>query len=450
MRYFYVCLFVMLCASVSSCSQKQSSELTQKQEVVAKVPTNVKRIIIPAGVRFDRKHCTFARGQISYDKTLAQVMSTSDAIVIGKPTQSLETRAFSVEYLPQDPEDTSVVPDISSEWSVGNFQIEQVLYQKNGFNLSAGQMLQVAEAVGVTITQTAAYRSIVEDCYETKPNSRYVLFIGRGDNNVYVVDNFNLGRFNTDGTDTEDEMNAVAGLWESGGKTDKQKLREELTAAYGVTFAVPTTVAPSVTSLSPASAAPGSSTFPLTVTGANFKNGAVVKFGGADKPTTFLSAISLSAIIAASDIASAGAKPVLVTNPDGRVSASATFTVQAATNTLPAVTITSASTKPSVSTTYVFVNIGKAQTTGTRVQVEKQTGTTWSVIADVPASACNEAVNNPHSQVVALATLPDGTVLRARVVKGTETSAYSPTRPVSGTIPANQDPAGDFCGISGL
>lgn len=91
---------------------------------------------------------------------------------------------------------------------------------------------------------------------------------------------------------------------------------------------MPTTVAPGITALSPNTAVPGGAMFTLTVTGTDFKNGAVIKFGAAEEPTTFLSATSLSATIPASDIATAGTVSVTVVNPDEQVSAGRPFTVQ--------------------------------------------------------------------------------------------------------------------------
>ncbi|MBC8138125.1 MAG: hypothetical protein H8F28_19770 [Fibrella sp.] len=124
------------------------------------------------------------------------------------------------------------------EWSTGPFIVERVLFQKSGNNLITGQIKQVVEPVGVVLTPgSGAVRSILEDCFELKQGSRYVLFVNRGTDGTYGIDNFNLGRFNTDGTDCEDEIDATNGFLPEGIKTNKQRLREELTAQYGITFA---------------------------------------------------------------------------------------------------------------------------------------------------------------------------------------------------------------------
>ena len=63
---------------------------------------------------------------------------------------------------------------------------------------------------------------------------------------------------------------------------------------------------PTVTQLLPASAVAGSAPVTLIVNGANFVPASVVRWNGADRPTTFVSAAQVRATIAASDLAAAG------------------------------------------------------------------------------------------------------------------------------------------------
>ncbi|GAB2771577.1 hypothetical protein GCM10027175_06340 [Hymenobacter latericoloratus] len=72
---------------------------------------------------------------------------------------------------------------------------------------------------------------------------------------------------------------------------------------------------PVLTAVSPTSIAAGSNGFVLTVTGSGFTSGSVVRFNGADRPTTFVSATQLTATIPASDVVQAGTYPVTVANP---------------------------------------------------------------------------------------------------------------------------------------
>jgi len=72
---------------------------------------------------------------------------------------------------------------------------------------------------------------------------------------------------------------------------------------------------PVITSLAPASIPAGVSPFTLTVTGSNFISSSAVRWNGADRPTTYVSATSLQATIPASDVAAVGAAQVTVFTP---------------------------------------------------------------------------------------------------------------------------------------
>jgi LEA14-like dessication related protein len=78
---------------------------------------------------------------------------------------------------------------------------------------------------------------------------------------------------------------------------------------------IPLNPALELTSLNPTSAIVGGSSFTLTVTGANFVNGSVVRWNDSDRTTTYVSATQLTASIPASDIASISTANVKVINP---------------------------------------------------------------------------------------------------------------------------------------
>jgi hypothetical protein len=97
---------------------------------------------------------------------------------------------------------------------------------------------------------------------------------------------------------------------------------------------------PTLTSISPNSATAGGTAFSLTATGANFAPGAVVRWNGSDRTTTYLSTTQLTASITAADIASGGIVTVTVFNPTpgGGISGGQSFTINN-----PAPTLTSIS-----------------------------------------------------------------------------------------------------------
>ncbi|MGA1368336.1 MAG: IPT/TIG domain-containing protein, partial [Blastocatellia bacterium] len=88
---------------------------------------------------------------------------------------------------------------------------------------------------------------------------------------------------------------------------------------------------PTVSALSPATAAQNSGALTLTVTGTNFVSGAVVRWNGQDRVTTYQGPTELRAQLLATDLATAGVVPVTVFHPapGGGVSAALNFTVTA-------------------------------------------------------------------------------------------------------------------------
>ncbi len=73
-----------------------------------------------------------------------------------------------------------------------------------------------------------------------------------------------------------------------------------------------TPAVPTLSSISPTTAAAGGPSFTLTATGFGFVNGAVIRWNGDNRPTTFVSSTQLQAVIPESDIASRGEAMVTV------------------------------------------------------------------------------------------------------------------------------------------
>jgi hypothetical protein len=95
--------------------------------------------------------------------------------------------------------------------------------------------------------------------------------------------------------------------------------------------AAPASPMPTLSSLAPASAIPGTGAFVLTATGSNFGSASVVNWNGSPRATTFVSATTLTAQILASDIASGGSAAVTVVTPapGGGTSAAVSFVITA-------------------------------------------------------------------------------------------------------------------------
>jgi subtilisin family serine protease len=116
--------------------------------------------------------------------------------------------------------------------------------------------------------------------------------------------------------------------------------------------------APTVTSLSPAAAAAGGAAFTLTVNGSGFATGAIVRWNGADRATTFVSATQLRAAITAADIAAIGTAQVTVflPAPGGGTSTPVPFTTTAAPPPGPALAVSQTTVTGGAQVTVTLTN----------------------------------------------------------------------------------------------
>ena len=95
---------------------------------------------------------------------------------------------------------------------------------------------------------------------------------------------------------------------------------------------------PAIAFLSPSSGTAGGPAFTLSVNGSSLINSSVVRWNGANRPTTFVSSSQVTASITASDIAAAGTAQVTVASPapGGGTSNPLTFTINPAATPNPA------------------------------------------------------------------------------------------------------------------
>ncbi|HSV48143.1 MAG TPA: galactose oxidase-like domain-containing protein [Ramlibacter sp.] len=110
----------------------------------------------------------------------------------------------------------------------------------------------------------------------------------------------------------------------------------------GGTAPPPPPPGPALSSLSPSSATAGGPAFTLTVNGSDFVSGVTVRWNGAARSTSFVSATRLTAAIPAGDIAAQGTAQVSVLNPSGAASGNLPFTVGTAPPSTFALSVTKA------------------------------------------------------------------------------------------------------------
>jgi subtilisin len=121
-----------------------------------------------------------------------------------------------------------------------------------------------------------------------------------------------------------------------------------------VTVTQGTNPPPALSSISPTATVAGSGAFTLNVTGNNFVQSSVIRWNGADRPTTYVGATQLLAAIPASDVAAAGAAQVTVFTPapGGGLSTAQTFTI----GTAPVLTVSATSVSPGANVTVTLTN----------------------------------------------------------------------------------------------
>jgi uncharacterized repeat protein (TIGR01451 family) len=84
---------------------------------------------------------------------------------------------------------------------------------------------------------------------------------------------------------------------------------------------------PGLTSVAPANATAGSGNFTLAVTGSGFVPGAVLKWNGAERTTTYVDSSHLQVAIPAADVIQSGTATLVVNNPGSSDSSSVSFTI---------------------------------------------------------------------------------------------------------------------------
>jgi hypothetical protein len=162
--------------------------------------------------------------------------------------------------------------------------------------------------------------------------------------------------------------------------------------------------------MSPSTATAGGPAFTLTVNGSNFVSGAVVRWNGVPRTTTFVSATQVKAAIAAADIAAAGTANVSVANPDGSLSGVVPFTVAAGSTPAPALSSISPSNATAGGPAFTLTVNGSNFASGAVVRwngAARTTtfGTTTRVTAAIAAAdiaaagTANVTVANPNGSV---------------------------------------------------
>jgi Concanavalin A-like lectin/glucanases superfamily len=206
----------------------------------------------------------------------------------------------------------------------------------------------------------------------------------------------------------------------------------------------PSNPLPATTDLSPSAATAGGPAFTLTVNGSGFVSGSLVRWNGAARATTFVSATQLTAAIPATDIAAGGTAQVTVVNagPGGGTSNPQTFTINAASNPVPALSGMTPSSALAGGNGFTLTVTGTNFVTGSVVRWNGAARTTTYV------SATELAASIPAADIAAVGSA-QVTVFNAAPGGGTSNAqTFTVTNPVPTTTAL--DPGAAVAGGSGL
>lgn len=167
------------------------------------------------------------------------------------------------------------------------------------------------------------------------------------------------------------------------------------------------TATPALTGLSPSVGVAGGPALTVTVTGAHFQSGAVVRWNGADRPTTWVSGAQLAVNLPASDLAAAGSATITVANPGtGAASNALRFSIH---NPAPALAAVSPVTATAGSPGVVLTVSGANFMPGAAVLWNgAPRPTTWISATQLMAAVPAADLSSPGPVVIGVVNNPPG------------------------------------------
>ncbi len=208
-------------------------------------------------------------------------------------------------------------------------------------------------------------------------------------------------------TSTTLTVTVPASLLTTAGQANVQVLNPGGTLSNIATFTIGT-LTPTLTSLSPGSAAAGSTGFQLSVAGTNFVSGAQVSWNSTPLATSFGSSSALTATVPSNLLVSAGVVNVQVSNPGGAVSNVLPFNVLR-----PVISSLSPSFVAAGSPTFNLVVSGSSFVAGSQVSLDgSPLSTTFGSASLLTASVPAALVAGPKTAAIVV-TNPGGSASAA-------------------------------------
>lgn len=202
-----------------------------------------------------------------------------------------------------------------------------------------------------------------------------------------------------------------------------------------VAFPIVSSTGPAITSLNPASVAPGSQSFTLTVNGSGFNNSSAIQWNGGLLATTFVSAAQLTAGVPGTLLTNVGTANVTVTNAGSATSNALTFTISA--TALPVLSSLSPATTPPGGPQFTLTVNGSNFTTSSAVLWNGSLlVTTYVSPTQLTATVAGNLIANNGTANVSVTTPTSGTssplTFTIAVASGPNISSLNPSSAAPG------------------
>ncbi|MFM8395849.1 MAG: FISUMP domain-containing protein, partial [Acidobacteriota bacterium] len=168
---------------------------------------------------------------------------------------------------------------------------------------------------------------------------------------------------------------------------------------------------PFLSSLAPVSTPAGGGPFTLTVNGNGFVSGAIIRWNGANRPTSLVSATKVTTQISAADIANPGAAVVTVVNPTpgGGVSNSLSFNISGSNSPAPSLVSLSPNSAFAGDIGFTVAITGSGFVSASRVEVNgSQRATTFINSTTLTAEILSADIASPGTLQIAVRTPAPG------------------------------------------
>lgn len=198
------CLLPRLCWAHEPAPPAPSAG-TQKASRLSPGPARATWVPVELSAARKRQKVRTARAFSNYVKydSVPALEQAADAIVVGRPAQDFLDRRHLASYMPDG--------HLAVAATEGELQVLRVIKGPAEL-LRYGQTLPVVEPTGLVEGRDGGLVLIEEEGTKAlKQGSAYILFLKKNEMGSFSIINMNLGKFNLDGTDPEDDLDETVG-----------------------------------------------------------------------------------------------------------------------------------------------------------------------------------------------------------------------------------------------